>query len=91
VLYDNVVESGDGFVKLINRGDWGGGHGWGSAHSVSWRFNKASQVQKPPTGQNYGVTDIGSFDADYKWKAGRLVPEPLYEAQLCERLAQRAR
>jgi hypothetical protein len=95
MLFDNIAESGSGSVKLINRGDWGTSHGWGSAHSMSWRFNKASYIQKPPTARNYGVTDIGTFSTNYAWpgptgfteqKSGTLIPESLYEAQLCERL-----
>ena len=95
MLYDNVVENGSGTVRMINRGDWGTSHGWGSVHSVSWRFNKASLIQQPPTGQNYGITDIGSFSTSYPWpgptgfqesKTGKLIPESLYEAQICERL-----
>lgn len=99
MLFDNIVESGSGTVKLINRGDWGSSHGWGCAHSVSWRFNKASQVQKPPTAQNYGVTDIGTFSTSYRFKGatgstelqtGKLIPESLYEAQHSERLARKS-
>ncbi len=95
MLFDNIVESGSGTVKLINRGDWGSSHGWGCAHSMSWRFNKASQVQKPPTAQNYGATDIGSFSTSYRFEgatgsieqqSGKLIPESLYEAQFSERL-----
>ena len=96
VLYDNFAESGSGSVKLITRGNWGDQHGWSSAHSTSWRFNKASYVQRPPTAQNYGVTDIGTFSTSYAWagptgftevRTGRLVPASLYEAQFCERTA----
>ena len=95
VLFDNVVESGSGSLKLINRGDWGTSHGWGSAHSVAWGFNKGMYVQKPPTAQNYGISAAGSFPTNFAWpgaqgfveqRAGTLVPASLYEAQLCDRL-----
>jgi hypothetical protein len=95
VLFDNVVESGSGSLKLINRGDWGTSHGWGSAHSVAWAFNKGMFVQKPPTAQNYGISATGTFPTNFAWpgpqgyteqQAGTLVPASLYEAQLCDRL-----
>jgi F5/8 type C domain len=95
VLFDNIVESGSGSLKLINRGDWGTSHGWGSAHSVAWNFNKGMFVQKPPTAQNYGISQGGSFPTNFAWpgpqgfteqQAGTLVPASLYEAQLCDRL-----
>jgi hypothetical protein len=95
VLFDNIVESGSGSLKLINRGDWGTSHGWGSAHSVAWNFNKGMFVQKPPTAQNYGISQSGSVPTNFAWpgaqgfveqQAGTLVPASLYEAQLCDRL-----
>jgi hypothetical protein len=95
LLFDNVVESGSGTLRIINRGDWGTSHGWGSAHSTAWGFNKGMYVQKPPTAQNYGISAAGSFPTNYpkpgpqgfvEQKAGTLVPASLYEAQLCDRL-----
>jgi hypothetical protein len=95
VLFDNVVESGSGSLRLINRGDWGTSHGWGSTHSVAWNFNKGMLVQKPPTGQNYGISASGSFPTNFPWpgaqgfveqRSGSLVPASLYEAQICDRL-----
>jgi hypothetical protein len=95
VLMDNLMETGSGSVRLINRGSYGTSHGWATAHSVSWRFNRASLIQEPPTAQNYGITDAGSFSTNYPFsgptghqerQAGALVPASLYEAQLCERI-----
>jgi hypothetical protein len=52
-------------------------------------------VQKPPTAQNYGITNGGHFRTHFfadgpmgvqELKSGELVPTSLYEAQLCERL-----
>ena len=45
-------------LGLYNRGNWGTGHGWASAHSVAWNCNVAGgdiAVQKPPTAQNYAI------------------------------------
>ena len=95
VLFDNIVENGSGSLRLINRGDWGTQHGWGSVHSTAWSFNKGMFVQKPPTAQNYGISATGSFPTNWpkpgpqgfvEQKAGALVPTSLYEAQLCDRL-----
>jgi hypothetical protein len=95
MLYDNLTESVRGQVLLINRGDFGTSHGWGTAHSTVWRYNSEMAVQKPPTGQNYGISDVGYFRTSYWFpgptghtesRAGALVPQSLYEAQLCDRL-----
>jgi hypothetical protein len=100
LLLDNLRELGSttSQAKLINRGDFGSSHGWGAAHSAIWGFNKQIVVQKPPTGQNYAVSSEGSrrSSAWYPgpWgsieiKTGTLIPQSLYEAQLCDRLGQR--
>ena len=95
VLFDNIIENGSGTLRLINRGDWGTQHGWGSVHSTAWAFNKGMYIQKPPTAQNYGISATGSFPTNWpkpgpqgfvEQKAGSLVPTSLYEAQLCDRL-----
>jgi hypothetical protein len=96
LLLDNCQElSGSGQAKLMNRGDMGTSHGWGAAHSVIWQFNGQIVCQKPPTAQNYAVSSDGSVrETPYypgPWgsieiRPGRLVPESIYEAQLCERL-----
>ena len=94
-LFDNIIENGSGSLRLINRGDWGTSHGWGSVHSVAWKFNSTMYIQQPPTGQNYGISDAGSFATSYpkpgptgfqQKQTGALVPTSLYEAQLCDRL-----
>jgi len=95
VLYDNLREQNQGQVLLINRGDSGTGHGWGAAHSTIWKYNSELVVQKPPTAQNYGITDQGHFRPTFynpgpaghlELTSGELVPASLYEAQFCERL-----
>ncbi|WP_128396961.1 peptidoglycan-binding protein [Botryobacter ruber] len=97
LLLDNLkdVSSANSQAKLINRGDMGSSHGWGAAHSVIWGFNKEIVVQKPPTAQNYVVSTEGTLRnkpfqpgpwGSIEVKKGKLVPESLYEAQLCERL-----
>jgi hypothetical protein len=107
LLYDNVVESApskDGMVVLglYNRGDYGTGHGWASAHSVAWNYDTSAgvaSIQKPPTAQNYAIGGVGEFTGDgpFDQPAGYiegsntpgLVPESLYERQLAERLCGR--
>ena len=106
LLYDNIVESApskDGMVVLglYNRGDYGTGHGWASAHSVAWNYDTGTGVgaiQQPPTAQNYAIGGAGEFTGDkpapfaqpegYIEGTGKpgLVPESLYERQLAERL-----
>jgi hypothetical protein len=97
VLFDNVVEleSNSTQILLINRGDAGTSHGWGTAHSVIWDFNQEIVVQKPPTGQNYAISPRGRKrpsayapgpDGFLEIKGPNLVPRSLYEAQLCDRL-----
>jgi hypothetical protein len=96
VLYDNVVETAPSgtYILLGNRGDWGNQHGWSAVHSVIWNFNQQMIVQKPPTGQNYAVSQGGSKRAvifpgpegSVEINGPNLVPASLYEAQLCERV-----
>ena len=95
VLFDNMFEERRGSLRLINRGDWGTQHGWGSVHSVAWNFNRGMLIQKPPTAQNYGISSTGTFPTGFpkagpqgvtEQKSGELVPASLYEAQLSERL-----
>ena len=95
VLYDNHVEQTSGRVLLINRGDFGTSHGWGTAHSTIWKYNSEMGVQQPPTAQTYAISDRGRFRTSFSFpgprgweelRSGRLVPESLYEAQFCERL-----
>ena len=106
LLYDNIVEtapSKDGMVVLglYNRGDYGTGHGWSSAHSVAWNYDTSTGVaaiQRPPTAQNYAIGGVGEFTGDkpapfdqpegYIEGSGQpgLVPASLYERQLAERL-----
>jgi hypothetical protein len=70
LLFDNHLEF-DGprywydprLLGLYNRGNWGTGHGWASAHSVAWNCNVAGgdiAIQKPPTAQNYAIGCFGN-------------------------------
>jgi hypothetical protein len=96
ILYDNITELSAGQVLLINRGDFGSSHGWGTAHSTIWKYDSEMLVQQPPTAQNYGISNAGHFRPEVYFpgprgheelRSGELVPFSLYEAQLCERLA----
>jgi hypothetical protein len=95
MLYDNITEQSAGQVLLINRGDFGTSHGWGTAHSTIWKYNSEMLAQKPPTAQNYAFSSNGSFRSSVyfpgpfgvqQMQSGTLIPTSLYEAQLCERL-----
>ena len=94
ILYDSITSTG-GAIRLFNRGDAGTQHGWAAAHSTIWNSNGKMMAQKPPTAQNYAISDAGSFETSYRnpgrtgyleKKAGTLFPRSLYKAQLCERL-----
>lgn len=74
---------------------FGSGHGWAAAHSTIWKYDGELVVQKPPTAQNYGITNQGHFrptayfpgpPGHQELRAGDLTPFSLYEAQLCDRL-----
>jgi hypothetical protein len=103
LLYDNIVSTNrqsTDVLGLYNRGTYGTGHGWASAHSVAWNCNADGGriwIQQPPTAQNYGigcsgnVTGSGPFagPTGYIESTGQtgLVPKSLYLAQLAQRLA----
>ncbi|HEU4422598.1 MAG TPA: hypothetical protein VFR67_08660 [Pilimelia sp.] len=99
MLFDNIRETGtaNSQAKLINRGDFGSSHGWGSAHSVVWGFNREIVVQQPPTAQNYAVSPEGKRRAkpffpgpwgSIEIRTGPLLPGSLYEAQVVDRLGR---
>ena len=48
-------------MLLINRGDFGSSHGWGTAHSTIWKYNSEMLAQQPPTAQNYAISNAGNF------------------------------
>lgn len=96
LLFDTISETSNGSINLINRGDYGTAHGWGNVHSVIWNYNQTMRVQKPPTAQNYAISQAGRNNTGYPFpglagyseiRSGELAPHSLYEAQLCERLA----
>lgn len=95
LLFDTINASAASNIQLINRGDYGTSHGWGNVHSVIWNYNRTMVVQKPPTGQNYAISQAGTRSTSYPFpgaggfadiRSGSLVPNSLYEAQLCDRL-----
>ncbi|MBE9002084.1 LysM peptidoglycan-binding domain-containing protein [Nostoc sp. LEGE 12447] len=99
MLFDSIDENSlnTGSIALINRGNFGSGHGWSAAHSTIWNYNGTIIVQKPPTAQNYAVSSTGKVQKKFKFSGvignvegegekGKLSPASLYEAQLKERL-----
>lgn len=97
MLFDAITGSNLN-LKLFNRGDWGTQHGWGLAHSTAWNSQATFFIQKPPSAQNYGISGLGNNSTAYSFPGAmgyvdirpgqKLVPESLYEAQLCDRLTR---
>jgi regulation of enolase protein 1 (concanavalin A-like superfamily) len=97
MLFDAIGGS-DLNLKLFNRGNFGTQHGWSLAHSTAWNSQATFFIQKPPTAQNYGISGLGNNSTDYSFPGAmgyvdirpgqRLVPESLYEAQMCDRLTR---
>ncbi|MEQ4207179.1 hypothetical protein [Actinopolymorpha sp. B9G3] len=101
LLWDNhreVAPATGITLGIYNRGDYGTGHGWASAHSVAWNADMAGRrlvVQRPPTAQNYAIGCAGEVTGDgpFEQPTGHieganqpgLVPASLYEAQLADR------
>jgi hypothetical protein len=98
MLYDSNYGETSDTIQLISRGDYGTGHGWAGVHSVIWNYTGTMRVQQPPTAQNYAFSSQGTLQTSYPFPGpdgeadvrdtGELFPPSLYEAQLCERLAQ---
>ncbi len=101
LLYDGHTETNvdyDGILLgLYNRGDYGTGHGWATAHSVAWNCDLAGGkgvVQQPPGAQNHAIGCSGQISGDGPFdhppgfieQTGQPVePDSLYEAQLADR------
>lgn len=93
VVYDGIL------LGLYNRGGYGTGHGWSTAHSVGWNCDLAGGhgvVQQPPTAQNWMIGCSGQIDGNgpFAHPTGFIEstnapvePASLYEAQLADRLA----
>jgi hypothetical protein len=71
LLFDNHLELNGPRIPffdprllgLYNRGDYGTGHGWASAHSVCWNCDVGAgdiAIQGPPTAQNYAIGCFGN-------------------------------
>jgi hypothetical protein len=101
LLWDNhreVAPATSITLGIYNRGSYGTGHGWATAHGVGWNCDMAGKklvVQKPPTAQNYAIGCSGAITGEgpFAQPAGYiegantpgLFPNSLYEAQLAER------
>ncbi|SFL59396.1 S-layer homology domain-containing protein [Paenibacillus sp. 1_12] len=61
-LFDNIR----GNANIIDRANYGTGHGWAGANYVVWNQTGELAVQKPPTAQNYAIGLVGSrYPGDY--------------------------
>lgn len=93
-LYDNFV--GDGPLNLENRRSSGTGHGWAGAQNMLWNCQTATVVvQSPPQHINWSVgsraivsgTGVFFTGQGYEESTGTFVlPQSLYDKQLCDRL-----
>lgn len=93
-LYDNMVV--DGLLNLENRRTSGTGHGWAGAQNMLWNCTSGtSTIQSPPGHVNWSVgtkgkvTGVGYFftGQGYVESTGTfVVPQSLYDRQLCERV-----
>ncbi|MCR8636459.1 S-layer homology domain-containing protein [Paenibacillus radicis (ex Xue et al. 2023)] len=74
-LFDNIR----GNANIIDRANYGTGHGWAGANYVVWNQTGELAVQAPPTAQNYAIGlvgkryqgDYGNFPADGTFPAGK--------------------
>jgi hypothetical protein len=96
-LYDNVKD----MISLMNRLNYGTGHGWAGANFVAWNTEGIQVVEQPPTAQNWAIGHIGErrlgpfhnwnmttygYSAGYWEKRGSKVqPFSLYYKQLEDR------
>jgi hypothetical protein len=96
-LYDNVKD----MISLMNRLNYGTGHGWAGANFVAWNTEGIQVVEQPPTAQNWAIGHIGErrlgpfhnwnmstygYSAGYWEKRGAKVqPFSLYYKQLEDR------
>lgn len=109
ILFDNVTTTNrtatSDIIGLYNRGNYGTGHGWASAHSVVWNSSATPGgkiiIQRPPTAQNYAIGSFGNVTGSgpfagavgYVEGANRpgLEPRSLYLAQIRQRVPGPAR
>jgi hypothetical protein len=92
VLYDNVSIDGAG-LALTNRETDDQGVGWAAANSVLWQCSApVVTCRMPPTAQNWAIGVWGQLVGDGHWRQFNefVKPDSLFEAQLTERLGDRA-
>lgn len=99
-LYDNVIHLTSA-IALMNRLNYGTGHGWAAANYVAWNTRGGLIVEQPPTAQNWGIGHVGQrpngpFHSwnlqNYGWSHGyveslgrHVEPASLYTAQVAQR------
>ncbi|WP_284644544.1 discoidin domain-containing protein [Paenibacillus silviterrae] len=61
-------------ANIMDRANYGTGHGWAGASYVVWNHEGELGVQKPPTAQNYAIGLVGKrYAGDYGQALGQLV------------------
>jgi hypothetical protein len=103
ILFDGVSTPGAG-IELMNRGNYGSGHGWSAGFSVLWNCTASKiVVEQPPGSQNWAIGCVGGAGSGTPPGGTVVMPEgvvesegtpvrpsSLYLAQLCERLGRAA-
>ncbi len=54
-LFDNV----DDLISMMNRLNYGTGHGWAGANYVAWNTGGVLVAEQPPTAQNWAIGHVG--------------------------------
>jgi|GEM_PF-3586420 len=54
-LFDNVKD----MISVMNRLNYGSGHGWAGANYVAWNTEGILVVEQPPTAQNWAIGHVG--------------------------------
>lgn len=69
-LFDNLQAN----VNIMDRSNYGTGHGWAGANYVVWNHTGDLGVQKPPTAQNYAIGLEGKrYAGDYGQALGTII------------------
>jgi len=95
-LFDNV----DDKISIMNRLNYGSGHGWAGANYVAWNTKGELICEKPPTAQNWAIGHSGKrekgpfieYGSEGYWENTEfpLKPGSLYLKQLEDRLGAEA-
>lgn len=90
-LYDNVTDK----IAIMNRLNFGSGHGWAGANYVAWNTRGDLICHQPPTAQNWAIGHVGrqhpgrfaAYARPGHWESlgTHVLPRSLYLQQRTER------